>query len=92
MIEACIAYDVPLEINLAGIRTGEKQVGKKKRWWYPTDDFFKMVSKYKAKCIIGADAHSPLQIGDEAAEYAAVEFIKEHDLIVVDRLDTIIQH
>jgi hypothetical protein len=51
-----------------------------------------MVSKYKAKCIIGADAHSPLQIGDEAAEYAAVEFIKEHDLIVVDRLDTIIQH
>lgn len=92
MIEACIAYDVPLEINLAGIRTGEKMVGKKKRWWYPTDDFFKMVSKYKAKCIIGADAHAPLQIGDEAAEYAAVEFIKSHNLIVVDKLDNIIQH
>lgn len=89
MIEACIAYDVPLEINLAGIRNGERQVGKEKRWWYPHDEFFKLVSKYKAKCIFGSDAHAPNQIYDETANYEAVYFAKKHDLIILDKLDTI---
>lgn len=89
MIEACIAYDVPLEINLAGIRTGEKRIGGSKRWLYPHDDFFKLVSKYKAKCIYGMDAHAPDQIYDEAAVYEAVCFAKEHNLIILDKLDTI---
>jgi histidinol-phosphatase (PHP family) len=40
LIEACIGLDIPLEINVAGIRNGIKQIGKVNRWIYPTDDFF----------------------------------------------------
>ena len=50
---------------------------------------FKLVSKYKAKCIFGSDAHAPNQIYDETANYEAVYFAKKHDLIILDKLDTI---
>ncbi len=92
MIEACIAHDVPLEINLAGIRSGEKKYDRKKRWMYPTDEFFSLVGKYHAKCIFGDDAHAPTQIGDEAARFSAVQFAKKHGLMVIDRLENVKQH
>lgn len=92
MIEACIAYDVPLEINLAGIRSGQKQYGNQRRWMYPTDEFFKIVGKYQAKCIFGDDAHAPTQLGDETARFEAVRFAKKHDLVIQDRLEAITQH
>lgn len=92
LIETCIAYDVPLEINLAGIRNGEKQIGSKKRWLYPTESFFRLVGKYHAKCIFGDDAHAPEQIGDDTARFEAVQFAKKFDLSLIDKLDNIIQH
>ena len=92
MIEACIAYDIPLEINLAGIRNGPKRIGRTKRFFYPTDDFFSLVSKYHAKCIFGDDAHAPSQIADSSAQFEAVSFAKKHDLVIIDRLENISQH
>lgn len=89
IIECCIAHDVPLEVNLAGIRNGLMQIGKKKRYCYPTDEFFTLVSKYKAKCVFGSDAHAPNQIMNEYANYAALEFAKKYNLIIIDKLDTI---
>ena len=86
LIEACIAYDIPLEINLAGIRYGEKIIGKKRRWIYPSYEFFSLVSKYKAKCIFGYDAHSPKDIGDTKSEYAAILFANKLHLNVIDEL------
>ena len=92
IIEACIAYDVALEVNVAGIRNGLKKVGHTKRWVYPTDSFFGMVSRYRAKCIFGQDAHAPEQLSDDAAEFEAVRFAKGHSLEMVDYLPTIRQH
>ena len=90
IIETCIAYDVPLEINVAGIRNGKKKIGSSSRWIYPTNDFFSIVKKYpNAKCIIGLDAHHPNQISDTSANYEAVKFAKEFDLNIVDKLDKI---
>ncbi len=89
IIEACIAYDVPLEVNVAGIRNGKKEIGSLRRWLYPTDDFFSLVSKYKAKCILGMDAHAPDQLSNEAAIFQAVEFVKKHNPLLVDKLDKI---
>lgn len=89
IIEACIAYDVPLEVNVAGIRHGERQIGNNRRFLYPTDEFFKLVSKYKAKCILGMDAHAPDQLMNESAVYTAVKFCKKYDLNVIDVLDKI---
>lgn len=92
IIEAAIAYDVPLEINLGGIRSGEKRIGSHRRWCYPTKEFFTLASKYHAKCYFGADAHAPEQLGDDGAQFAALEFAKRLDLNLVDHLDTIVQH
>lgn len=87
IIECCMAYDVPLEVNIAGIRNGERQIGRIKRWFYPTDSFFELVGKYQAKCIFGSDAHSPDQISDTSANFAAVEFAKKHHLNMIEKLD-----
>ena len=92
LIEACMAYDVPLEINLSGIRMGEKQFLSKRRLRYPTDEFFELVGKYGAKCIFGADAHKPDQLSMESVNYLGVQFAKKHNLNVIDRLDTIRRH
>ncbi len=89
MIECCIAYDIPLEVNVGGIRNGRKDFGDVRRWIYPTDEFFALVSKYKAKCVFGEDAHSPRQLNDASADYMAAEFAKKHSLYMVDNLDSI---
>ncbi len=89
MIECCMAYDVPLEVNVGGIRNGRKYIGYERRWLYPTDDFFSLVSKYNAKCVFGEDAHSPEQLNDASADYLAMEFAKRHNLNMIDDLETI---
>ena len=92
IIECAVANDVPLEINLAGIRTGEREIGHRHRWRYPTEDFFKIVSKYRAKCIFGCDAHAPNQLNARDAEFAAVEFAQKLNLVLVDKVERIAQH
>lgn len=92
LIETAIAYDVPLEVNLGGMRSSEKQYGSRKRRRYPTDDFFSLASKYHAKCIIGCDAHSPENLSNETAVYTALQFCQKHNLNLVDHIDTIKQH
>lgn len=92
IIQASIAYDIPLEVNVAGIRNGKKQIGRTSRWIYPTDEFFTMAGKMKAKCIFGMDAHAPNQLYNETAIYEAVKFAQEHNLIMLDALAKIKQH
>lgn len=87
LIEACLVYDVPLEVNVAGIRNGLKMIGKTRRWIYPTDPFFDMVGRVGAKCILGQDAHAPEQLSDDSADFEAVEFIRRHNLRMVDTID-----
>jgi len=92
IIEAAIAYDVPLEVNVGGIRDGKHRIGSGLRWIYPTDAFFDLVGKYQAKCIIGMDAHAPNQLSNDSAIFEAVKFAKRHNLVLVDSLPKIIQH
>ncbi|MFA6587165.1 MAG: histidinol-phosphatase [Bacilli bacterium] len=92
LIEAAMAYDVPLEVNVAGIRNGKKQVGDTLRWIYPTDDFFSLAGKYHAKCIFGQDAHAPDQLDNDSAIFEAVKFAKKHGLTMVDAMDSIKAH
>lgn len=89
LIEASIAYNVPLEVNRGGIRKGRTKIGNEIRYRYPTDEFFSLVGRYQAPCILGCDAHAPNQLSDDAAEFEAVEFVRRHDLVLLDHLDTI---
>ena len=59
IIKAAVNYDIPLEFNLSCFRRGKQKKGKVLRWGYPYIPFWKMVRRYKAKVIIGIDAHSP---------------------------------
>lgn len=57
--KASLKYNVPLEINLGGIRRGIVKVGEEKRYLYPYKPFWKIVAKYGCRVVIGVDAHSP---------------------------------
>lgn len=89
LIKTAIAYDIPLEVNIAGIRNGKRKIGNETRWIYPTDYFFSLASKFQARCILGMDAHAPEQLTDDGAIYEAVRFAKEHDLKLVDYMKSI---
>lgn len=74
--KASLKYDVPLELNLGGIRKGLVQVGKEKRYLYPYKPFWKIVAKYGCRVIIGVDAHSPKNFTTN--EYSiALQWIRE---------------
>lgn len=87
IIQASIALDVPLEVNVAGIRNGAKKIGKSDRWIYPTVDFFSIASDMGAKCILGLDAHAPEQISDEEANEKAILFSRKMGLTLIEKLD-----
>lgn len=87
IIKTAMECDMPLEINCGGIRSGKKQIGNEYRYHYPTYDFFSLASKMGAKCIIGIDAHSPLQLSNIEANSTAIRFARELSLQVVDRLE-----
>lgn len=59
IIKAAIKYDVLLEFNFACIRRGKVKKGKQVRYGYPFVPFWKMVRFYKAKVVLGLDAHAP---------------------------------
>lgn len=87
IIETAMECDVPLEINVGGIRSGKKKIGEEYRWSYPTTSFFSIASEMGAKCIIGIDAHSPKQLSDEAANSKATLFAQQLGLWVINRLE-----
>ena len=72
LIEAAIAEDVPLEINLLGVYEGRP---------YPRLDFWRLAGKYGAKVVLGCDAHSPNRVAE------AWEIAKAMDIVEKCRLD-----
>lgn len=73
MIEISIEYDFPLGFNLNGLRM------KLVDFDYPTDMFWKMVAKSKAKVIIEADAHDPYTMSQEMVD-KGIKLVKEWGL------------
>lgn len=67
IIDTAIANDVPLELNLLGLRKGKN---------YPDERFWKMVSKTPAKVILGSDAHAPLEVANPADLEMAQSFLE----------------
>ena len=59
MIAQCaVEEDIPLEYNLLGLRyQHEGEIGG-----YPNPDFWRYVSRYPVKTILGVDAHDPRQL------------------------------
>ena len=71
LAEASLRLNIPLEINLAGIRYKK---------FYPADKFWKVVGKVGAPVTIGYDAHKASDLLNTEQLWAADEIIKRHKL------------
>lgn len=89
IIEKAIELDIPLEINMTPSRTEVKFDGNGNRVFsYPNDDFWRLVSQLKAKCIIGVDAHAPEHLYN--SDFTAIrQFIRRHRLKPIKRIDIV---
>lgn len=85
IIIAAKEKNVPLEINANGIRKGRINVNGKTLYRYPREEFFELVKKHDAKCIISSDAHKPEFLYDEAI-INAVKFSRRLSLRVEEEL------
>lgn len=89
-IKICLAslqYDVPLEINLGGVRHyGQHISGQDVYFGYPYEDFWKIVGEIGCKVIIGVDAHNPKDF--ETSDYAyALLIAKKYSLNLLSRIE-----
>lgn len=77
--KASLRYDIPLEINLGGIRQGYTHLSEERRYIYPYLPFWEIAGKMKCKVVIGVDAHSPRNF--RSNEYSiALKIIREFKL------------
>ena len=86
MCEKAKELDIPLEINLGGIRGMRPQ--KEGRLMYPCEEFFSIVSEIGNKVIIGVDAHAPEDYDPNVSDFAYAEhLINKFKLNAITRLD-----
>ncbi len=85
MCEVAAEYNIPFELNLGGLRNrseGDTHLQ------YPNKEFFKIVSEYNIKVIIGLDTHNPVDFYSSDNDFAFMEkWIEEIPLRHVNRLD-----
>lgn len=67
--------NIPLEINLLGVRTGRK---------YPDRRFWALAGEEGCKVVLGWDAHAPDELQGAAVEAAALDLIREFDLELLE--------
>ncbi len=70
-------FNVPLEINLLGLRDNR---------CYPNRKLFEIASEVGNNVVLGVDAHAPQDFDDRLAEQTAMKMIKELNLTLVEKL------
>jgi histidinol-phosphatase (PHP family) len=79
--------DVYAELSGSGHRSRKKVIYEGKEYpAYPFKEFFKILSQYNIKYVLGCDAHAPNQLDDEAVRYIC-DLAKELNLNIVYKLD-----
>ena len=76
LCEGAKRMNVPLEINLLGLRTGRH---------YPNREFFKIAAEVGNEIVIGSDAHSPRDVADTVSEKLALKMVKELGLKLIEK-------
>lgn len=70
--------DIPLELNLLGIRT---------KRGYPCTEFFKIAAEEDCRIILGRDAHEPHAFYETEYEEAALEMVHDLGLKLCEDID-----
>lgn len=86
LIEASIEYGVYLEYNAGGLRQGINTKTKRELYRYPKFDFWNIVKQLNAEVVLGADAHMPNEINDQAYQLAIKE-IEDLKLNLIKDID-----
>ena len=85
--EASILYDVPLEINLEGMKRKIQMGDPLGENFYPFISFWKIVGEYpQIKTIIGADVHDPNDLNSDYDKYART-IVNMCNLHLIDKLE-----
>ncbi len=84
--DAALKYDIPLEINAQGIRRGHIESEDGQHYRYPRKPFFKIAKEKGCRIIVGADAHNPRHLNDQARQ-TAIAFAEHLDIILDEQLD-----
>ena len=80
LCECACKHKIPLEINLAGLRYGKKQIGDEYRYTYPYRAFWQIASEYPIQAIYGLDAHAP----EKYADFKCFDIVNEEILYNLD--------
>lgn len=79
--KASVKYNVPLEINMLGIR-GDRH--------YPNEAFWKIAGEEGCSAILGFDAHTALDAYDSQSQKRAMEIVEKYNLKLVETLPNLI--
>ena len=75
LCKAAKKLDIPLEINLLGIRAERN---------YPDHRFWKLAGEAGCKVLLGCDAHAPEDFLDKAAIEKALDMVRQYDLTLLE--------
>jgi Histidinol phosphatase and related hydrolases of the PHP family len=75
LCEVSKELDVPLEINMLGLRDHRR---------YPNSDFWKIVADYDCHVVAGCDAHEPQSIAEPVNVMQTTEFAARFGIIIDD--------
>ncbi|MBU5454390.1 histidinol-phosphatase [Caproiciproducens sp. MSJ-32] len=84
ILETAEKLDMPIEININGIRRPMVRYNLGERYAYPIKEFWELSKEYNVKRIIGVDAHNPLNF--ENMEWG-LNFVKEIKIDVIEKLN-----
>lgn len=84
ILKAAEEMDMPIEININGMRKDKIHYNNGERYQYPIQEFWQLSKEYNVRRIIGIDAHNPCEMNDL---YMGMDFVKENDLEIIEKLD-----
>lgn len=84
ILKAAEEMNMPIEINVNGMRKNKIPYNNGERYQYPIKEFWELSKEYNVKRIVGIDAHNPEEMHDLDM---GLNFAKEHDLTIIDRLE-----
>ena len=77
LIKGAKERDIPLEINLYGMRDGRN---------YPNDEFWRLAGRLGAVATLGFDSHHPKHVADANEIIAGLRFADKHGVGIVDEI------
>lgn len=78
LCRAAIANNLPLEINMLGIRDHRH---------YPNEDFWRIAGEEGVAVILGCDAHTPMDAYDPESEQTALELVEKYGLKLLQTVE-----